>query len=146
MGRIYNKNEASILKILCFTGSRAEYYILKPLFTKLSKKEKVNLELIVSGGITKEEHFQTLKDIKKDCIKINSIIDIPNQHKTHPEMIGFLCLKLTPIITNFSQIYVLSMLIDMNLLHSPQLLLTSIILFFILRLEILLKVVLTMTT
>ena len=89
------------MKILGFTGSRAEYYILRPLFISLSKKKNIEFELIISGGITKEKDKKTIKDIKKDKVFINQILDIPNRYKTHSEKIGFLCIKLTPIIQYF---------------------------------------------
>tara|TARA_Y100001978_G_scaffold74466_1_gene66727 strand:+ start:4973 stop:6154 length:1182 start_codon:yes stop_codon:yes gene_type:complete len=92
----------AILKILCFTGSRAEYYILRPLLKKISNLENINLKLIVSGGITKEINKKTIKDIRNDKIEILSILDIPERHYHHSEKIGFLCLELSPIINKFN--------------------------------------------
>ena len=111
------------MKILCFTGSRAEYYILRPLFIKLSNLRNVSLELIISGGITKETDHKTLKDIQKDEIKILEIIKIPEEYSNHSQIIGFLCLELNELITKSDPDFALFMLIDMNLLHMqlPQL-------------------------
>ncbi len=86
------------MNILCFTGSRAEYYLLRPLLKKLNSFQKINLELIVSGGITKELNKKTISDIKEDKIKILRVIDIPIHYKNHSEIIGFLCLELSPLI------------------------------------------------
>ncbi len=86
------------MKILGFTGSRAEYYILRPLFIKLSKISNINLELIVTGGITKELNSKTLEDIKNDGAAKITILDIPGKYKNHNEVIGYLCLKMDPII------------------------------------------------
>ena len=86
------------MNILCFTGSRAEYYILRPLLKKLNNFKNINLELIVSGGITKEIEKRTISDIKSDQIKIAKIINIPNLYKSHSEIIGFLCIELSPLI------------------------------------------------
>ena len=91
------------MKILCFTGSRAEYYILRPLFIKLSNLRNVSLELIISGGITKETDHKTLKDIQKDEIKILEIIKIPEEYSNHSQIIGFLCLELNELITKSDQ-------------------------------------------
>ena len=90
------------MKILCFTGSRAEYYILRPLLRKLSSKESVDLKLIVTGGITKEVNKTTLSDIEKDKIKILKIINIPKNYITHGQIIGYLCIKLDPLIKSFN--------------------------------------------
>ena len=86
------------MNILCFTGSRAEYYILRPLLKKLNNTKNINLELIVSGGITKELNNRTISDIKKDQIKVAQIIEIPSLYKSHSEIIGFLCINLSPLI------------------------------------------------
>ncbi len=86
------------MNILCFTGSRAEYYILRPLLRKLNNIKNINLELVVSGGITKELNKRTISDIKKDQIQIAKVIDIPKIYNNHSEIIGFLCLELSPII------------------------------------------------
>ena len=90
------------MNILCFVGSRAEYYILRPLLVKLTNNKNFKLGLILSGGITKEKNQKTLNDIREDKIKIQEIIDIPNNYLTHSEKIGFLCLKLTPFINEFN--------------------------------------------
>jgi len=90
------------LKILSFTGSRAEYYILRPLFRKLSALENVEFRLIVSGGIIKEQENKTLNDIKADNINILRTINIPPIYSNHSESIGYLCLKLTPVISEFN--------------------------------------------
>ena len=73
------------MNILCFVGSRAEYYILRPLLVKLTNNKNFKLGLILSGGITKEKNQKTLNDIREDKIKIQEIIDIPNNYLTHSE-------------------------------------------------------------
>ena len=90
------------MKILSFTGSRAEYYILRPLFRKLSVLKDVEFRLIVSGGIIKEQENKTLNDIKADNINILRTINIPAKYSNHSESIGYLCLKLTPVISEFN--------------------------------------------
>ena len=87
------------MNILCFTGSRAEYYILRPLLKKLSSYKGIDLELIVSGGITKEGDGKTLNDIENDGIKILDVIDIPNVFDNHTKVIGFLCIELDKLIS-----------------------------------------------
>ena len=58
------------MKIICFTGSRAEYYLLRPLLLGLKKVKKYEIFLIISGGILIEENKKTIEDIKKDKINI----------------------------------------------------------------------------
>ena len=69
---------------------------------KLNSTNAIKLDFIISGGITKESNQQTINDIKNDNIKINKIIDIPNEYIYHSEAIGYLCLTLTPIICKIS--------------------------------------------
>ncbi|MDC3170843.1 UDP-N-acetylglucosamine 2-epimerase, partial [Prochlorococcus sp. AH-716-E13] len=87
------------MRILSFTGSRAEYYILRPLFIKLSIQKNIDFKLIVSGGITNEANNKTLNDIKKDKIDVVEIIDIPADYINHSQIIGYLCIQLHPIIS-----------------------------------------------
>ena len=90
------------MKILSFTGSRAEYYILRPLFIRLSKLSNVDFCLIISGGITKEANKKTLNDIKKDNINVINVVDIPDIYTNHSQIIGYLCINLQPIIANIN--------------------------------------------
>ena len=73
MGTHLRKKKGVILKIICFTGSRSEYYLLRPLFIELKERKKYELFLIVSGGILQEKNKQTLRDIKKDQITISEL-------------------------------------------------------------------------
>ena len=90
------------MRILCFTGSRAEYYILRPLFIKLSSHKKISLELIISGGITREKDHKTLNDIKNDNLKILDVVNIPQNLINHSQIIGFLCSELDKLIAERS--------------------------------------------
>ena len=85
------------MKIICFTGSRAEYYLLKPLFLELQNTKKFEIFLIVSGGILTESNSQTLRDIEKDGIKIFGRINLERK-SNHAIAIGKLCIEVTSII------------------------------------------------
>ena len=87
------------MRILCFAGSRAEYYILRPLFIKLSSYEEISLEIIISGGITREKDHKTLKDIENDNLNILDVINIPKNLINHSQTIGFLCTELDKLIS-----------------------------------------------
>tara|TARA_A100001035_G_C27755224_1_gene488504 strand:- start:311 stop:1483 length:1173 start_codon:yes stop_codon:yes gene_type:complete len=93
------------LKILSFTGSRAEYYILRPLFKLISLQSDIDIELIVTGGIISESQNKTVNDIEKDNIKIRELLKIPNifsSNSSHSETIGYLCLELPKIIRDYN--------------------------------------------
>ncbi len=92
------------MRILAFTGSRAEYYILRPLFKLITSQNHLDIEVIVTGGITSESNKKTINDIKKDKIKIKKLLKIPNQFSTsfsHSEIIGFLCIELPKLIKEY---------------------------------------------
>ena len=89
------------MKILFFTGSRAEYYIIRPLLIKLMGIPKINVALIVSGGILKEDNLNTIKDIHKDGIYILEEIKLPYELQNHSEIIGYLSLRLPKLIQSY---------------------------------------------
>lgn len=53
-------------KICIFTGSRAEYGLLKPLIRKLNESEDFTLQLLVSGMHLSPEFGKTVSEIEKD--------------------------------------------------------------------------------
>ena len=52
------------MKIVCFTGSRADFYLQLPLFLTLIKDNDLSISLIVGGNILAEQDLKTLKDIE----------------------------------------------------------------------------------
>ena len=58
-------------KILFFTGSRADYGILKPLIAKVIKKNYAKVELAAAGQHFSKTFGNTYQQILKDKIKIN---------------------------------------------------------------------------
>ncbi len=58
-------------KILFFTGSRADYGILKPLIKEISKKNYASVELAAAGQHFSTSFGNTYKHIFKDKIKID---------------------------------------------------------------------------
>jgi GDP/UDP-N,N'-diacetylbacillosamine 2-epimerase (hydrolysing) len=60
---------------LCIvTGTRAEYFLLKPIIISLS--EMYNVKLVVTGSHLSRIHGFTVNDIKKDNIKIDYEIEM----------------------------------------------------------------------
>lgn len=86
------------MKIICFTGSRAEYYLLRPLLLALKKIKKYELFLIISGGILTEENKKTIEDIKKDKINICGEIRLGNLNSNHSISIGVISIETVKII------------------------------------------------
>ena len=86
------------MRIICFTGSRAEYYLLRPLFLSLKNKKNFEIFLIVSGGILSERSLQTISDIEKDKINICGKINLENEKENHAKAIGKLSIKIVDIV------------------------------------------------
>jgi len=63
-------------KICFFTGSRAEYGLLKPVMQKLRKDQGVALQLIVSGSHLSKDFGMTVREIEKDGFHIYKRISI----------------------------------------------------------------------
>ena len=63
-------------KICVITGSRAEYWLLKPLMEKLKEDKGVTLQILVTGMHLSSDFGLTYKDIEKDGFYINKKIDI----------------------------------------------------------------------
>lgn len=64
------------MKLCTVTGSRAEFFILKKLIIKLQKEKKFKHNLLITGSHTSKFFGNTINDIKKEKIKIKSIIDL----------------------------------------------------------------------
>lgn len=59
-----------IFKILCMTGTRADYPRVKPVLKLLDRKKNINLQLYVTGQHMEKKFGYTVSDIKKDKFKI----------------------------------------------------------------------------
>ena len=68
--------KANIRKILVFTGTRADYGLLKPLMHELKIKENIILQVIASGTHLLRNYGSTYKEIIKDGFNISYKIDI----------------------------------------------------------------------
>jgi GDP/UDP-N,N'-diacetylbacillosamine 2-epimerase (hydrolysing) len=65
-----------IRKICVFTGTRAEYGLLKPLMDGIEKDEELRLQLFVSGMHLSPEFGATYREIEKDGFRINEKVEI----------------------------------------------------------------------
>ena len=67
------------LKICFFTGTRAEYGLLRNLILLFNKDKDVEIQMIVTGSHLSKEYGSTVNEIKKDKIEINKTIRILNK-------------------------------------------------------------------
>lgn len=56
-------------KICVFTGTRAEYGLLKPLMEKIREDKEFELQIIASGMHLSPEFGLTYREIEKDGLK-----------------------------------------------------------------------------
>ena len=61
------------MKVLIFSGTRADYGLLKPIVKKMSTDNFFKLDLIVSGSHLSKEFGETYKEILEDNINIEGI-------------------------------------------------------------------------
>lgn len=63
-------------KILIFTGSRAEYGLLKPLMEEIQKDPALTLQILASGMHLSPEFGLTYREIESDGFKIDEKVDM----------------------------------------------------------------------
>jgi len=63
-------------KICVFTGTRAEYGLLKPLMEKIREDKELELQIIASGMHLSPEFGLTYKEIEKDGFEINEKVEM----------------------------------------------------------------------
>ena len=71
------------MKIIAFTGNRADYYLQLPLLRKINSEKVFELRLIVSGGILGEFDKTVINDMNKEGFIIGAKIfinEFPNNH------------------------------------------------------------------
>ena len=64
------------MKLCTVTGSRAEFFILKRLILKFQNDKFFNHKLIITGSHTSKFFGKTINDIKREGIKIHSVINL----------------------------------------------------------------------
>lgn len=70
------KNKKIIKKICIFTGSRAEYGLLKPLMDEIKDNESFQLQIVASGMHLSPEFGLTFHEIEKDGYTIDEKIEM----------------------------------------------------------------------
>ena len=64
------------MKLCTITGSRAEFFLLKNLITKINNEKKLKNNLLVTGSHNSALFGNTIKDIKQSNIKIKAIVNL----------------------------------------------------------------------
>lgn len=88
-------------KVLVFTGNRAEYGLQLPVIKALNESSKIDCKLIVSGSHLEKKFGETIKQIKKDKLKIAAKIKLKNYFNSRiktPNLIGQGVLKYSKVI------------------------------------------------
>lgn len=70
-------------KICVFTGTRAEYGLLKPLMDEVKNDPDLELQILVSGMHLSPEFGLTYKEIEKDGFKIDEKVEMLLSSDTH---------------------------------------------------------------
>jgi UDP-hydrolysing UDP-N-acetyl-D-glucosamine 2-epimerase len=66
-------------KVLAVTSSRADYFLLRGLLTKLNMLKDFELEIVVTGSHLLKKHGYTVQEIKKDFKKLHIIRMLSSQ-------------------------------------------------------------------
>ena len=75
-----------MVKLSIFSGTRAEYGLMKNLIQYLQKDNFFDLNVIVSGTHLESEYGNTINEIKKDGININASFAIPPKTNSKIDM------------------------------------------------------------
>lgn len=92
------------MKLCTITGSRADFFILKNLILKIQHDKKILQSLIVTGSHTSKIFGYTIKDIKKNKIKIRSIVDFHFKRDRPKDITNYLALGIKKFSNIFTKI------------------------------------------
>ena len=90
-------------RILGFTGSRAEYYLQRPLFLALEQSKDFEFSLIVGGAISSESDQKTICDINNDgysSFELMSSLPLEGS-SNHAELISKIVPEVCSLIRDF---------------------------------------------
>lgn len=91
-----------VIKVVVFTGNRADYGLLEPIITELAKNQSFEVYLFISGSHLLNEYGHTIQEISFDRIKevITIKIDEPDMEigQILSKIIGFASDKLKEIL------------------------------------------------
>ena len=88
------------MKIIAFTGNRADFYLQLPLLRRINIDNDLNLKLVVSGGILSDDNT-VMDDIKKNNLIIGKKIKLEQYPKNHSFAIAEVISQSSIYIDNF---------------------------------------------
>ncbi len=80
-----------------FTGSRADYGLLKPLMTKISQSDKSRLVTIVSGAHVSEAHGYSISEIEMGGFRADELVPVAPKSDSAIELIECMGVGLTEL-------------------------------------------------
>ena len=89
-----------MIKIVCLTGTRADYPRVKSVLLKLNKLKKINLKLVVTGTHLSKEYGFSINEIINDKLPISKKINIIK--KKHNSFID-ISLSSSKLVKEFSK-------------------------------------------
>jgi UDP-hydrolysing UDP-N-acetyl-D-glucosamine 2-epimerase len=92
------------MKLCTISGSRADFFILKNLILKIQHDKKILQSLIVAGSHTSKIFGYTIKDIKKNKIKIRSIFNFHFKGDRPEDILNYLALGIKKFSNIFTKI------------------------------------------
>jgi UDP-hydrolysing UDP-N-acetyl-D-glucosamine 2-epimerase len=92
------------MKLCTITGSRAEFFILKNLILKIQHDKKILQSLIVTGSHTSKIFGYRINDIKKNKIKIRSIVNLHVKGDRPKDMLNYLAIAIKKFSNIFTKI------------------------------------------
>ena len=81
-------------KICVVTGSRAEYGLLYPTIKKIDQDKELKLQLVVTGSHLSKDHGLTINEVKKDNIKIASLVDLKIIGDSKKDIVDYISLAI----------------------------------------------------
>ncbi len=85
-------------KVVVFTGSRADYNLLKPIIKLISNSSKLKLQLFVAGQHYSKSYGTTYKEILNDNIKISFMSKLNPENNNKNKILDF----MSKLIKEFS--------------------------------------------
>tara|TARA_Y100001933_G_C18999415_1_gene563979 strand:- start:1198 stop:2322 length:1125 start_codon:yes stop_codon:yes gene_type:complete len=76
----------NILNVAVFTGSRAEYGLMRYLISAIEESSNFNLQLIVGGAHLSKKHGMTVREIEEDQIQPAATIPVGLDQDPQPSM------------------------------------------------------------
>ena len=92
------------MKLCIVTGSRAEFFILKNLITKIQKNKDFKQNLLVTGTHNSKFFGSTIQDIKKNGVTIHGIINLNINNDNSVDIAKYLSIGIQKFSQKFAKL------------------------------------------